>query len=79
MATKVFTATEKTTGRTWMYQTRRTYGRREFRFPLFDGQWSPTLRAAKEAAKAANRFRYDDEPALVTVESLDNLWPADLD
>lgn len=67
MTSQVFTATEKTTGRTWIYQTRHTYGRQEFRFPMFKGQWSPNLKLAKDMAKQAGRFRYDDEPALVVI------------
>lgn len=61
------TATEKATGRTWSYCQRRTYGKLEFRAVLFGGQWAPSLKLAKEMAKAAGRFRYDDEPALVTI------------
>lgn len=67
MTNAVFTAKEKTTGRTWIYQTRRTFGRLEFRFALSNGSWSPTLSGAKTAAKEIGRFRYNDEPALVTV------------
>lgn len=64
---RVYTATEKSTGRTWLYCRRRTFGREEYRHACYEGQWKPTLREAKEIAKAANSFRYDDEPALVTV------------
>lgn len=67
MAKRIMTATEKTTGRTWSYTSRNTYGRREFRFPLFDGQWAPTLKLAKEMAKQANRFRYDGDVPLITI------------
>lgn len=67
MAKRVYTATEKTTGRTWSFCQRRIFGRVEFRAALHDGAWSPTLAAAKAAAKVANRFRYDDEPPLVTI------------
>ncbi len=67
MTKRVYTATEKSTGRTWTYEQRRTYGRNEFRAVPCMGSWAPTLSGAKEAAKAVDQFRYDGEAPIIRI------------
>lgn len=66
--TNIYRATEKSTGREWFFQQRRTYGRVEFRFALGNLSWAPSLAAARKAAQEIGYFRYVDDPPLVLVE-----------
>jgi hypothetical protein len=62
MANQVFTATDRVAR---IYQTRLPTLVRNSASPSLSGQWAPNLKLAKDMAKQAGRFRYDDEPALV--------------
>lgn len=66
---RVYTATEKTTGRQYLYNQRVIYGRQQYAIPYLPGVWYDKLADAKAYAKAKSRFRYNDEPILELIEA----------
>lgn len=58
---QIYIATNKQTGRTWFYETRTIFNRREFRHVSYPGSWSPSLKDARKVAEASGFFRWIDE------------------
>jgi hypothetical protein len=65
---RLFTATEKATGKSYNYTARRIYGRQQFSVSFGShARWFDKLTDARKDAQGRGMFRYRDDPPLVYI------------